>query len=177
MNISRFFFKLLIITTYIVRVALLVFPLAAIIVLAKEGGWKYGFTFIQNNIEVAAFVSFAIGFLLSFYHAMSFEEVGGAPIKNYMRTRQSVQVRSNKGLDVVEEFLSNHTKYKNIRRVGNVLTARRNVIFLSPDRVKVTDNGDTFTLESGPFIFLWFIDFGRNFKNVKEIARYIKLGK
>ena len=177
MNLQSFLFKLFIILTYILRVALLIFPIAAVIVITKEGGWKYGFTFIQNKIDVAIFVSFALGFLISLYHAVSFDEIEGAPLQNYMRVKQSVVVKGDKDLAQVYGHLLDSTKYKGVVQQGNVIHARRKVHFLSPDKVSIQDCGDSFLLKSQPFTTLWFIDFGRNFKNVKELAKYIKLGK
>ena len=73
MNLSKFLFKFVIICSYILRLGLVVLPVVTVGVLAKEGGWKYGFTFIQNNMSVAIFISFALAFLISLYHAVSFE--------------------------------------------------------------------------------------------------------
>ena len=51
MNISKFLFKFVIICSFIIRLGLVILPVVTVGVLAKEGGWKYGFTFIQNNMR------------------------------------------------------------------------------------------------------------------------------
>jgi hypothetical protein len=177
MNLSKFLFKFVIICTYILRVGLLILPIAIVGVLTKEGGWKYGFTFIQNNMSVALFISFAIAFLISLYHAISFEEIEGAPDENFMKSTQVVEVAGDTDLNAVSDFLDKHTKYKDISKTDGMLNARRKVHFLSADKLEVHKNANLFTIKSSPFASWWFIDFGRNYKNVKEIATFIKLGK
>ena len=163
------------ILTYILRVMMLTLPITWFIVNAKEGGWRYGFTFIQNNFEVALFVSFAVSFLLAMYHAISFDELEGAPNQNYMKSTQHVHIRGNRSLKEVAGFLIDHRKYKNVSFENeNKLVAKRNVHLLSPDKVIIEKEGDLFRVTSAPFTRLWFIDFGRNYKNVKQIAKYIK---
>jgi hypothetical protein len=177
MNIQKLLFKFVIILTYLIRVALMVLPIALVVVITKEGGWKYGFTFIQNSLNVAFFVSFAIGFLVSMYHALSFDEVEDAPAENYMKTHQVVKVRSDKPIEGVYDWMVNHQKYKNVVIDNGVISAKKKVHFLSPDRVVVYQQDGVFTLASKPFSKLWFIDFARNYKTVKALATYIKLDK
>lgn len=177
MNIQKFIFKFLIVLSYIVRLGLLVLPLAVVVVISKEGGWKYGFTFIQNNIEVALFVSFAIGFLVAMYHAVSYEIVGEGPLENYLKSSQEVKVGGTMSLETVMNKLQGESLYKQITLKDNILTARRKVHFLSADRIKISKTADTFEVESKPFAPIWFVDFGRNFKNVRDIAKIIKLTK
>ena len=102
-------------------------PIALVIVMTKEGGWRYGFTFIQNNLDVAFFVSFAIGFLVSMYHAVSFDEVEGAPAQNYMKSHQVVYVKSEIALEEVLEWLTSDKKYKNVSLGSRSITARKKV--------------------------------------------------
>ena len=174
MNIQKFFFKIVIILGYIFRVGLLVLPVALVVVITKEGGWKYGFTFIQNNVEVALFVSFAIGFLLSMYHALSYEIIGEGPLKNYLKSKQHVYVKGSKSIEELSSLLSMDVGYKNVENDATSIIARKKVHFLSPDRITIKKEDDLFEIESKPFSSLWFIDFGRNFNNVKEIAKSIK---
>lgn len=174
MNLSKFFFKLFAVLTYIVRLMLVLLPVAWVIVQTKEGGWKYGFTFIQNNFEVALFVSFAIAFLISLYHALSFDVIEGAPTENYLKVDQKVKVRGNAELQKIYNNLKNNEKrYKNVV-LGDSIIAERKVIFLPPDKVEVRTEGDLFQITSQPFRKWWFIDFGRNFGTVKDIAKLIK---
>ena len=112
MNFQKLVFKFIIVLTYLLRVALLVLPIALVVVITKEGGWKYGFTFIQNSLNVAFFVSFAIGFLVSMYHAVSFDEVEGAPDQNYMKSHQVVYVSSDKEIQEVLDWMVSNEKYK-----------------------------------------------------------------
>lgn len=177
MNFQKLLFKFFIVLTYLLRVALLVLPIAVVIVITKEGGWKYGFTFIQNTLNVAFFVSFAIGFLVSMYHAVSFDEVEGAPDENYMKSHQTVNVRSEKTLDEVFAWVSSKKEYKDIEMVDGVIRARKKVHFLSADKVMISKSNGLFTLTSSPFTRWWFIDFARNYKTVKSLARFIKLDK
>ncbi len=177
MNFQKLFFKFVIVLTYLIRVTLLILPLALIIVLTKEGGWRYGFTFIQNNFDVALFVSFAIGFLVSMYHAISFDEVEGAPAENYMKSHQVVYVKSDRTLEEVYEWILTNNRYKNVSVDKGVISARKKVHFLSPDRVEITKHEDLFKLSSRPFAKWWFIDFARNYKTVKALAKFIKFNK
>lgn len=177
MNFQKLLFKFAIILTYLVRVALLILPVALVIVIAKEDGWRYGFTFIKNNLSVAFFVSFAIGFLVSMYHAISFDEVEDAPAENYMKTHQVVYVKSDKQLEDVHSWMLDNKKYKDIELDKNKISARKKVHFLSADRVQVIKKDGLFTLVSQPFASWWFIDFARNYKAVKALATFIKLNK
>lgn len=153
---------------------LLIFPIAAVVVISKEGGWKYGFTFIQSTLNVALFVSFAIGFLVSLYHALSFDEVEDAPEENYMKTHQTVFVKSEKSIEDLRTELESDTKFKDISLANGVLLARKKVHFLSADRIEYKKEGEVFTLSSKPFAKWWFIDFARNYKTVKKTAQYLK---
>ena len=171
---KKFFFKILVVLTYILRLMLILLPIAWIIVNAKEGGWRYGFTFIQNNFEVALFVSFAISFLISLYHALSFDVIEGAPAENYLKTSQDVLVSGNVEMyHLASQMQENTTRYKNVV-LGDSITAERKVIFLPPDKIEINMENDKFAVSSRPFTKYWFIDFGRNFLNVKEIAQLIK---
>lgn len=174
MNIQVFLFKLTTILTYILRIGLLVLPLALVVVITKEGGWKYGFTFIQNNVSVALFVSFAIGFLVGLYHALSFEVVGNCPSENYLRTHQKVTVKSDASLQDLVTKLEKDKRNKEFSIEDNVLTFKRSVIFIKPDQLKITQNSSLFQVESKPFARFWFIDFARNFKNVTLLAKLLK---
>ena len=80
-------------------------------------------------------------------------------------------------LDELKGQLENDPLYTKIATQDGRLTARRKVHFLSADKVEVFKDGDTFNIESKPFSPIWFIDFGRNFGNVKWIAETIKLIK
>jgi hypothetical protein len=177
MNLSKFLFKFVIICTYILRVGLLILPIATVGVLAKEGGWKYGFTFIQNNMSVALFISFALAFLISLYHAVSFEEIEGAPDENFMKANQQVKVDGVTGINEVHQYLLNHKTYKNVHLENGILRAQRKVHLLNPDKIEIKKEGSMFVIHSRPFALWWFVDFGRNYKNVKEIATFIKKEK
>ncbi len=174
MNIQQFLFKLLVILTYILRVSLLVLPVALVIVISKEDGWKYGFTFIQNNIDVALFVSFAIGFLVSMYHAVSFELAGKAPNENYMKSKQKVFIKGDISLEDLGAKLQQNKRYKEIVVGSRSIGAKKLVHLMKPDDITISHDGDVYVVESQPFTTLWFIDFGRNFRTVTEIAKMIK---
>lgn len=177
MNIQKFIFKLLVVLSYIARFTLLVLPLAIVVVMSREGGWKYGFTFIQNNAEVALFVSFAIGFLVAMYHAVSYEIVGEGPMENYLKSSQKVKVEGAIPMETLMNQLKSDKLYKEVTLSDQILTAKRKVHFLSADKVKISMNEGMFDIESKPFSAIWFIDFGRNFKNVRDIAKIIKHNK
>lgn len=150
-------------------------PIIWVLVNAKEGGWKYGFTFIQNNFEVALFVSFAISFLISLYHALSFDVIQGAPIENYLKTNQQVYVKGPLEIsDLYENLLVNKKRYKSVKMVNQKIIAERKVVFLPPDKISISKNQHLFNVKSKSFSKFWFIDFGRNYQNVKEIAQEIK---
>ena len=177
MNFQKLLFKFIIVLTYLLRVALLILPVALVVVITKEGGWKYGFPFIQNSLNVAFFVSFAIGFLVSMYHAVSFDEVEGAPDQNYMKSHQQVYVSSDRDIKEVLDWIVSNEKYKNAHIENGVIYAKKKVHFLSADKVEVSKSEGVFTLSSKPFVKWWFIDFARNYKTVKALAKYIKLNK
>lgn len=175
MNVKRFIFKIVAILTYIVKLMLILLPVTYVGVTAKEGAWRYGFTFIQNNFEVALFLAFAIAFMVSLYHALSFDVIEGAPAENYLKTNQKVFVRGNLSLDELFAKMQENTKrFKNVTLSDQIIQAERKVIALLPDQITITKKDDLFTLHSQPFSTLWFIDFGRNYKNVKELAKVIK---
>lgn len=175
MYIQKFLFQLVIILTYIIRVGLIVLPIASVIVITKEGGWKYGFTFIQNNFEVALFIAFAVGFLVALYHAVSFEIVGKGPLENYLKTHQNVNVSGQISLETLKQKIENASlRIKDVRLENDKLSFKKLVYFSSPDTVTIAKKENFFSIESKPFTRIWFIDFGRNFKTVTEIAKLIK---
>ncbi|MGB0849829.1 MAG: hypothetical protein ACPGTP_01170 [Bacteroidia bacterium] len=156
---------------------LILLPIVWIGVNAKEGGWRYGFTFIQNNFEVALFISFAIGFLISLYHALSFDVIEGAPEKNYLKTVQNVKVKGEVGIEELSNKLKEQGQiFKSIELENGIIQGLKKVHFSPPDVITISKQGDIFEIESRPFTKLFFIDFGRNYKNVKEIAKLIKFG-
>lgn len=177
MNVSKFIFKLFIILTYVLRVMLILLPIVWIGVNAKEGGWRYGFTFIQNNFEVALFISFAIGFLISLYHALSFDVIEGAPEENYLKTVQNVKVKGEMNIEDLSNRLKEQgDRFKSLELQQEKIVGLKKVHFSPPDTITITKQGGVFEIESRPFTKLFFIDFGRNYKNVKEIAKLIKFG-
>ncbi len=154
---------------------MILLPIVWLIVNAKEGGWKYGFTFIQNNFEVALFVSFAISFLISLYHALSFDVIQGAPDANYLKSNQQVYVKGELSMsDLYEDLLADEKRYKKVNIVEGRIEAERKVVFLPPDKISITEEENLFSVRSKPFSNIWFIDFGRNYQNVKEIAQKVK---
>lgn len=160
---------------YILRLALVITPIAVIAVYSKQGGWKYGFTFIQNSLEVGLFLAFSISFLLACYHALSFEVVGKVPNENYLRSSQKVRVRGVKTLDDLKAFVEEHMRVLDVDLQGNTLNFRKKAIFMPPDKVSIKKvNDDLFEIESKPFNKLWLIDFARNFKTVTTLGKFIK---
>jgi hypothetical protein len=155
MNIQKLIFKILVSLTYLVRVWGLFLPITLAIIFMKEEGWRYGFTFIQSNFNVALFVSFAFGFLISLYHTLSFEEAEGAPDQNYLKSHQEVHVKSDYTTDQLKNWLNK-------------------VYFLKADKVEIYNKNGIFTIKSSPHFKWWFIDFARNYKTVKSIATEIK---
>jgi len=196
MNLSKFFFKIAVTLAYVLGLMLITLPIAWVIVYTKEEGWRYGFTFIKNNFEVALFVSFAIGFMVSVYHALKFELIGESPLSNFLKSTQVVNVmgeqsvkeladslQSNeyfwfKELNVNEDSitarLSVFYNYKYSIWLGNWRRGNVRLVLLSPDRLTISKENNVFIVQSSPFSKLWFIDFGRNFANVTEVAKAIK---
>ena len=174
MNLQKILFKAVVTFTYLLRCWVLILPVAVGIVVLKEEGWKYGFTFIQSNANVAFFVSFALSFLIALYHTLSFEEAEGAPDQNYLKAHQEVRVRADFSMDSLENWMANHPKFCEIVRDENQITASKKVYFLKPDRVYVRLENEIFIVQSKPYFKWWFIDFARNYKTVKSIAKTIK---
>lgn len=174
MNIQKLIFKILVSLTYLVRVWGLFLPITLAIIFMKEEGWRYGFTFIQSNFNVALFVSFAFGFLISLYHTLSFEEAEGAPDQNYLKSHQEVHVKSDYTTDQLKNWLNNHKKFKDIESNETQIMALKKVYFLKADKVEIYNKNGIFTIKSSPHFKWWFIDFARNYKTVKSIATEIK---
>jgi len=174
MNIQKLFFKIIISITYLVRVWLLILPISIAVIFMKEEGWRYGFTFIQSNLNVALFTSFALGFLISLYHTLSFEEAEGSPYQNYLKSHQEVQVKSDFSIEQLEEWLKNNSKFKEVSLLGSQISALKKVYFLKSDKIEVSKKENVFTIKSVPHFKWWFIDFARNYKTVKSIATVVK---
>lgn len=174
MNIQLFLFKLSMIFYYVLLTALVVSPVTIISVFSKQGGWKYGFTFIQNSLEVGLFGAFAIGFMLACYHALNFEMVGGAPLENYLKARQKVVVDSAKSIEELVPLIEK-LPHRNLKVDGAEIRFSKLVRFMPPDSVVVTklENG-RYRVESRPFSSLLFMDFARNLKNVKTVANLLQ---
>ena len=174
MNIQKLIFKALISLTYLIRVWGLILPISIVIILMKEEGWRYGFTFIQSNFNVALFISFAFAFLISLYHTLSFEEAEGAPDQNYLKSHQEVQVKSDYSIGQLENWLNNQKKYKDVELSNTRIVAFKKVYFLKADKVEIIEENGVYTIKSWPHFRWWFIDFARNYKTVKSIATEIK---
>lgn len=174
MNIQKLVFKMLVTLTYLVRVWALVLPISLAIIFMKEEGWRYGFTFIQSNFNVALFISFALGFLISIYHTLSFEEAEGAPHENYLKSHQEVNVKSDYSINQLADWLQNHKNFKDVESSKNRIIALKKVYFLKADKIELSKENDIYTIKSAPHFKWWFIDFARNYKTVKSIATEIK---
>ena len=160
---------------YILRIAILVAPIAIVVVYSKQGGWKYGFTFIQNSLDVGLYVSFAIAFLLGLYHALSFELIGKSPNENYLKSEQKVRVRGTADPEEIKQYIELNLRYRDLEIEGKRLTFKSLVYFSLPDTVTLEWQADGLIhIHSKPFTKLWFIDFGRNFKTVRGLAQFIK---
>jgi len=149
-------------------------PLSFLLVYLKKGGWKYGFTFIQSSVEVSLFIAFAMAFMLVMYHVLSFEIIGKSPVQNYLRVNQKVKIKGNVSLTEIGERISNGMKIRDFQMTENSIKFRKLVHFSLPDHISISKEGDLFSVESKPFSRWWILDFGRNFSNVKEIAKWIK---
>ena len=174
MNIQVFLFKLLMSLYYVMRLSLLFAPVTILSVYGKQGGWKYGFTFIQNSLEVGLFMAFAMGFMLGMYHVLSFEIVGKGPLEYYLRSNQRLHVRSSKTLEELVNFLKSDKRYVRIKVENGTVSFERKVIFSPPDRMSAQLKDGVFELSSRPRFKWWFIDFGRNFKHLKQLAVFLK---
>ncbi len=175
MNLQLFFFKISMIVFYILRIAILVAPIAIVLVYSKQGGWKYGFTFIQNSLDVGLYVSFAIAFLLGLYHALSFELIGKSPNENYLKSNQKVRVKGTADIAEIKQYIESNLRYRDLKVEDNRLTFKNLVYFSLPDVVSIEWSADGLIhINSKPFTKLWFIDFGRNFKTVRGLAQFIK---
>lgn len=174
MNFQVFLFKLSMLLLYILGLGAILSPITIAAVYSKQGGWKYGFTFIQNSLEVGLFMSFSIAFLLACYHALSFEVVGKVPPANYLKTHQRVKVRGSKSLDEISDFARSNWKVKDIQRTEKTLSFRKPAIFMPADKVEIVQDGDLFSIKSAPFAKFWLLDFARNFKTVSSVGKFIK---
>ncbi len=174
MNFQVFLFKLTMSLYYVIRLSLMFAPLTILLVFSRQGGWKYGFTFIQNSLNVGLFMAFAMGFMLGMYHVLSYELIGEGPLKNYLRSKQKVKVKSSMSLsDIVEGALSDD-RNSLITEGENSVTLKRKVIFSPPDKIKISTDEEGYVIESRPHYNWWFIDFGRNFKHVKLFAKQLQ---
>lgn len=174
MNFQVFLFKLSMLLIYILGLGAIFSPITIAAVYSKQGGWKYGFTFIQNSVEVGLFLSFAVAFLLACYHALSFEVAGKAPVENYLKARQKVRVRGSKSIEELKEFAQSNWKVKDLEVGTNSIHFRKSAIFMPADRVEISKQDDLFTIKSEPFTRFWVLDFARNFKTVSKIGKFIK---
>lgn len=178
MNLNAFLFKSAMTVFYIIRLMVLIAPLSIISVYSRQGGWKYGFTFIQNSLEVGIFIGFALAFVIALYHALSFEVVGQAPLQNFLKSKQSVVVSGSMDMDRLKDLLMERWKLRSFKQEGDNIEFRKPARFMPADKVRIQSKGNgRYELTSEPFVRWWFIDFARNFKTVSEIARMIKFGK
>lgn len=175
MNIQTFLFKILMAVYYILLLAAIFTPLTVLIVYSRQGGWKYGFTFIQNSLEVGLFMGFSLAFLIGMYHVLSFELVGKAPAENYLKSKQRVKIKGPVGLADLKSKAEEQFRIKDVDLQSNVLTFRKLVYFSKPDLVQVKEiEPGLYEVESRPFAMWSPVDFGRNFKTVTQLAKMIK---
>ena len=174
MNLQLYIFKLTMALFYVLRLSLLFLPITILSVYAKQGGWKYGFTFIQNSLDVGLFMAFAMGFMLGMYHVLSYELVGKGPNDNYLRSNQKVKVASSMSMQNFLDQLALNKRYTLVEQTDNTAVLRKRVYFMQADKIIVEKTATEYQLNSRPFYKWWFIDFGRNFKTVTELAKILK---
>lgn len=170
MKVKFFFFKLLVTLWLIVKTMLFVTPVVLVIVLAKEGAWKYGFDYIEPSYNVALFVGFAISFMVVAYHALSFEMNGSGPLLHFLKTSQKGYFNTTMSLDEMKDKLATRKYFVKIESSDHGITCRRNVRFMPKDHIYISKNEEgVWEVDSHPFKKWWYLDFGRNLKNVNEI--------
>lgn len=174
MNLQVFLFKLSMSIYYVLRLSLMFAPLTVLLVFSKQGGWKYGFTFIQNSLSVGLFMAFALGFMLGMYHVLSYELVGKSPLKNYLRSHQQVRLASQASLAALKDRIKSDDRNSISQEGEDFISFNRKVIFSQPDKVRISKDQEGFLIESRPYYKWWFIDFGRNLKHVKLFAKQIE---
>ncbi len=170
MKVKFFFFKLLVTLWLIVKTMLFITPVVLVIVLAKEGAWKYGFDYIEPSYNVALFVGFAISFMVVTYHALSFEMNGSGPLLRFLKTSQQGFFNSKLSLEEMKDKLATKKYFVKIDSSDNGISCRRNVKFMPKDHIFISKNKEAmWEVKSQPFKKWWYLDFGRNLKNVNEI--------
>ncbi|MFY0644014.1 MAG: hypothetical protein JXR19_06070 [Bacteroidia bacterium] len=174
MNLQLYFFKLSMAIFYVLRLSVLFLPLTILAVYSKQGGWKYGFTFIQNSLDVGLFIALAMGFMLGMYHVLSYELIGKGPNENYLRSNQNVKVKSHHDLDFVLNAVGENRRYSVLEQSDSKAILRKKVYFMQADHVTIERSDAEYTLKSRPHYKWWFLDFGRNFKTVTELAKILK---
>jgi hypothetical protein len=176
MNIQVFLFKVLLVLLHIALLTAVFLPITYILVYSKEGGWQYGFTFIQSSFEAAIFGAFAFAFVLVSYHSLSFEMAGKVPLSAYLRAKQKVRVKGNISMEKLQNMIRTEMKIRKFEAGEKALSFRKLVYFTPPDRVEIYQKSDGYELISRPFSNIWIIDFARNYNTVKKLARWIKAG-
>lgn len=170
MNAKYFLFKVLITILLVIKTMLLITPIVMILVLAKEGAWKYGFDYIEPSFNVAVFVGFSLSFMLIAYHALSFEVIGNSSLLSFLKTSQTGYVKTTLSPKEISEKLSANRNFDQILTENDVITLQRKVRFMPKDKISITpsENG-LHKIHSAPFHKWWYIDFARNLKNVNDI--------
>jgi hypothetical protein len=134
--------------------------------------------------------------MVSVYHALKFELIGESPLSNFLKSTQVVNVKGEQSVKELADSLQSNEYFwfKELKVNEDSITARINVFYnykysiwlgkwrrgnvrlvlLSPDRLTILKENNGFIVQSSPFSKLWFIDFGRNFANVTEVAKAIK---
>jgi hypothetical protein len=170
MNAKYFLFKVFITLWLVIKTMLLITPIVMILVLAKEGAWKYGFDYIEPSFNVAIFVGFSLSFMLVAYHALSFEVIGNSSLLSFLKTSQTGYAKSTHSLEAIAEKLGADRNFDQISLENDIITLQRKVRFMPKDKISITptENG-LHKIHSLPFHKWWYIDFGRNLKNVNDI--------
>lgn len=175
MNLNKFLFKFTILGWRTLLTMVLFFPFVLILINLKDGNFAYGNEFFEKSFGMALFGSFAFSMVLNASNALLFEEFRDIDLKYYLKTNQVGFVRTNKGTSEVISLLNKPFSLKTDSATELHIEKRNR--FTRPDKMTIRRMDGGYELTSRPRIRLALIDFGRNYKNLKLLAKTIKYGE
>ncbi|MFT4522851.1 MAG: hypothetical protein ACI8ZN_001803 [Bacteroidia bacterium] len=177
---SKSAFKLVAFLIFWGKVIVVFFPISMALVSLKQGKFAYGYEFFELNYKSAILFAVAFGIIFSVWNAMSFEELQGVELKQYLKAKQSYLFKNSQELSnsdlhkKLSKLTSDNRRwYKLSALQGSSISIKVKSRYGARDVVAFEQTNEGWIITSSPKFKLDFIDLGRNFKNITYVSKYL----
>lgn len=175
-------FKLSVTTINVILLMLIFIPFFYSLIIVFPQSIKYGYTFIAKNFKMVLFISFAPALLIAAFNFIEFEAFRKIDAKFYQKARQKLTLKFKEKVPSIQEenllktLLNQKGNWKILSSDENHIKFKRTSRYFITDiiEIKTLDN-HRLELSSKPRLKVWFIDFGRNYRNLLSIKKQFEL--